>query len=81
MLDASDLQDDFYSNLVDWSSRNVLAVGLGSYIYLLNDSSKKVRFQFFPLFFVRKFQFDPLLLLLYYYYCGDIWMHYRLQSG
>ena len=30
VLDAPALQDDFYLNLVDWSSQNVLAVGLGS---------------------------------------------------
>ena len=34
VLDAPCLQDDFYLNLVDWSSKDVLAVGLGSSIYL-----------------------------------------------
>lgn len=34
VLDAPSLKDDFYLNLVDWSSRNVLAVGLGSCVYL-----------------------------------------------
>ena len=34
VLDAPDLADDFYLNLVDWSSTNVLAVGLGSCVYL-----------------------------------------------
>ncbi|KAH8112980.1 WD40-repeat-containing domain protein [Phellopilus nigrolimitatus] len=34
VLDAPDLADDFYSNLVDWSSTNVLGVGLGSCVYL-----------------------------------------------
>jgi len=29
VLDAPQLQDDFYLNLVDWSSTNILAVGLG----------------------------------------------------
>jgi len=29
VLDAPQLTDDFYLNLVDWSSENVLAVGLG----------------------------------------------------
>jgi cell division cycle 20-like protein 1, cofactor of APC complex len=28
ILDAPELMDDFYLNLVDWSSLNVLAVGL-----------------------------------------------------
>lgn len=34
VLDAPALADDFYLNLVDWSSQNVLAVGLGSAVYL-----------------------------------------------
>jgi cell division cycle 20-like protein 1 (cofactor of APC complex) len=33
VLDAPDLQDDFYLNLVDWSSGNVLSVGLGTCVY------------------------------------------------
>lgn len=43
MLDAPALQDDFYLNLVDWSSHNVLAVGLGNCVYLWNACSSKVR--------------------------------------
>ncbi|CAL0311684.1 unnamed protein product [Lupinus luteus] len=42
VLDAPALQDDFYLNLVDWSSQDVLAVGLGSCVYLWNASSSKV---------------------------------------
>ncbi|KAH0829069.1 WD40 repeat-like protein [Lanmaoa asiatica] len=34
VLDAPDLADDFYLNLVDWSSTNVLGVGLGTCVYL-----------------------------------------------
>jgi cell division cycle 20-like protein 1, cofactor of APC complex len=34
VLDAPALTDDFYLNLVDWSAENVLAVGLGSCVYL-----------------------------------------------
>lgn len=34
VLDAPALKDDFYLNLVDWSSQNVMAVGLGSCVYL-----------------------------------------------
>ncbi|CAG0919457.1 unnamed protein product [Notodromas monacha] len=34
VLDAPELQDDFYLNLVDWSSQNVLAVGLGASVWL-----------------------------------------------
>ncbi|XP_027181386.1 protein FIZZY-RELATED 2-like [Coffea eugenioides] len=42
VLDAPALQDDFYLNLVDWSSHNVLAVGLGNCVYLWHASSSKV---------------------------------------
>jgi hypothetical protein len=34
VLDAPELADDFYLNLVDWSSTNVLGVGLGQCVYL-----------------------------------------------
>ena len=34
VLDAPQLQDDFYLNLVDWSSQNVLAVGLNRSVYI-----------------------------------------------
>lgn len=43
VLDAPSLQDDFYLNLVDWSSQNVLAVGLGSCVYLWSASTSKAR--------------------------------------
>ena len=36
------VQDDFYLNLVDWSSLNVLAVGLGSCVYLWSACTSKV---------------------------------------
>lgn len=42
MLDAPALKDDFYLNLIDWSNENILAVGLGSSIYLWNASTSKV---------------------------------------
>lgn len=42
VLDAPALQDDFYLNLVDWSSQNVLAVGLGSCVYLWSAATAKV---------------------------------------
>ncbi|ERN07934.1 hypothetical protein AMTRI_Chr08g162110 [Amborella trichopoda] len=42
VLDAPSLQDDFYLNLVDWSSQNVLAVGLGTCVYLWSASTSKV---------------------------------------
>ena len=42
VLDAPALQDDFYLNLVDWSATNILAVGLGSCVYLWSATSSKV---------------------------------------
>ena len=42
VLDAPALQDDFYLNLVDWSSQNVLAVGLGSCVYLWSAVTSRV---------------------------------------
>lgn len=42
VLDAPALKDDFYLNLIDWSSQNTLAVGLGSCIYLWNATTSKV---------------------------------------
>lgn len=34
VLDAPELLDDYYLNLVDWGSQNTLGVGLGSCVYL-----------------------------------------------
>jgi len=42
VLDAPSLADDFYLNLVDWSALNVLAVGLGSCVYLWSACTSKV---------------------------------------
>ncbi|ORX48825.1 WD40 repeat-like protein [Hesseltinella vesiculosa] len=42
ILDAPDLQDDFYLNLVDWGSNDLLAVGLGTCVYLWDANSSKV---------------------------------------
>ncbi|KAA1094448.1 hypothetical protein PGT21_021720 [Puccinia graminis f. sp. tritici] len=42
VLDAPDLADDYYLNLVDWSSTNVLAVGLGSQVYLWSAATSAV---------------------------------------
>lgn len=33
-LDAPDIVDDYYLNLLDWGSANVLAIALGSTVYL-----------------------------------------------
>jgi len=42
VLEAPSIQDDFYLNLVDWSSQNQLAVGLSSCVYLWNASTSQV---------------------------------------
>lgn len=42
VLDAPLLQDDFYLNLVDWSSTNVLAVGLGKAVYIWSACTSRV---------------------------------------
>ncbi|CAI5441771.1 unnamed protein product [Caenorhabditis angaria] len=42
VLDAPELQDDFYLNLVDWSTQNQLAVGLSSCVYLWSATTSQV---------------------------------------
>ncbi|KAH9888320.1 WD40 repeat-like protein [Cubamyces lactineus] len=42
VLDAPELADDFYLNLVDWSSTNVLGVGLGACVYLWTAHTAQV---------------------------------------
>lgn len=42
ILDAPDMLDDYYLNLLDWSSDNVLAVALGQTCYLWNASSGSI---------------------------------------
>lgn len=42
VLDAPALADDYYLNLIDWSSTNVLAVGLGAEIYLWSAVTSQV---------------------------------------
>ena len=37
-LDAPDLLDDYYLNLLDWGSGNVLAIALGNTVYLWDAS-------------------------------------------
>lgn len=39
ILDAPDLLDDYYLNLLDWSTSNILAVALGTAIYLWNATT------------------------------------------
>lgn len=43
VLDAPQLQDDFYLNLVDWSATNVLAVGLNKAVYVWSACTSQVK--------------------------------------
>ena len=42
VLDAPNLLDDFYLNLVDWSQTNILAVALGQAVYVWNACTSTV---------------------------------------
>jgi cell division cycle protein 20 (cofactor of APC complex) len=42
-LDAPDLVDDYYLNLISWSTDNILAVALGQSVYLWNASSGDIQ--------------------------------------
>ena len=63
VLDAPELQDDFYLNLVDWSAQNVLAVGLGSCVYLWSACTSQVSFNLRLIFKV----YLKLILSRYYF--------------
>ncbi|KAG8526877.1 uncharacterized protein KY384_008306 [Bacidia gigantensis] len=39
VLDAPDLADDFYLNLVDWGGSNILGVGLSKSVYMWNSAT------------------------------------------
>lgn len=41
-LDAPGIVDDFYLNVLDWSSNNVLAIALGNTVYLWSASDASV---------------------------------------
>ena len=43
ILDAPDLIDDYYLNLLDWGSNNEVAVALGSSVYLWHAASGEVQ--------------------------------------
>jgi len=42
ILDAPGIGDDYYTNLLDWSSRNIVAIALDSKIYLWNANNGDV---------------------------------------
>lgn len=41
-LDAPDMLDDYYLNLLDWSAENVLAVALGMTVYLWDAATSSI---------------------------------------
>lgn len=42
ILDAPDILDDYYLNLVDWNSSNILAAALGANVYLWNAGTGNI---------------------------------------
>lgn len=42
VLDMPKLPDDFYMSLMDWSAQNLLAVAIGSSVYLWNAATEQV---------------------------------------
>eukprot|EP01132_Coremiostelium_polycephalum_P002092 gene2092-2579_t len=42
ILDAPDIVDDYYLNLLDWSSQNVIAIPLGQTVYLWNATNSEI---------------------------------------
>lgn len=78
VLDAPALQDDFYLNLVDWSSQNVLAVGLGTCVYLWTASTSKVSlidisqsYIFIHFIYIRRRMIEYVIWLLVMFFSGD----------
>lgn len=41
VLDAPELKDDFYLNLIDWSSDNIISAPLLDELYLWNETDRK----------------------------------------
>ena len=41
-LDAPELLDDYYLNLLDWSSKNVVSIALGNTVYLWHATSGSI---------------------------------------
>ncbi|MCI25087.1 cell division cycle 20.5 cofactor of APC complex-like, partial [Trifolium medium] len=42
VLDAPNIRDDYYTSTLDWGKNNILAVGLGTEIYLWNSVTADV---------------------------------------
>ncbi|KYQ91533.1 WD40 repeat-containing protein [Tieghemostelium lacteum] len=43
ILDAPDLVDDYYLNLLDWSSQNIIAIPLAQTVYLWNATTSEIQ--------------------------------------
>lgn len=43
ILDAPDLVDDYYLNLLDWGCNNIVAVALGSTLFLWNAENANIQ--------------------------------------
>lgn len=43
VLDAPEMLDDYYLNLLDWNSSNILSVALGTSVYLWNASTGSIQ--------------------------------------
>ncbi|KAL7615301.1 hypothetical protein Lser_V15G09145 [Lactuca serriola] len=48
ILDAPDLRDDFYMNIMDWGKNNILAIALGRRLYLWNAANEGLHHIFKP---------------------------------
>jgi hypothetical protein len=42
VLDAPGLSDDYYLNLMDWSSNNLIGIGLENYVYFWSSTNSRV---------------------------------------
>jgi cell division cycle 20-like protein 1, cofactor of APC complex len=60
VLDAPDLQDNFYYSILDWSSLNLIAVALSSQVYIYEINSCKVYNLFSSACDITSLRFDAV---------------------
>lgn len=63
ILDAPELKDDYYLNLIDWSIINLVSVPLNRELYLWNENERKTT----SLFELNEFDIDN-------YFSSTSWM-------
>lgn len=63
ILDAPELKDDYYLNLIDWSISNLVSVPLNRELYLWNENERKTT----SLFELNEFDIDN-------YFSSTSWM-------